>query len=180
MSQYEIDTRRWLQEVVLGLNLCPFAHQPARREQIRFTVCGSKRWEGLSEALIRELRHLNDTPPETVATTLLIHPFVLTDFYYYCDFLEYADTLLDRLGFAGVFQIASFHPDYQFQATEPEDPTNYTNRSPYPLLHLLRENELSAALARYPDDPAAIPERNQQRMRELSQAELRRLFSAKL
>lgn len=156
---YIAQTRRWLENVVLRHNLCPFAHKPFQGGQIRYAVTDSARPEYLLEDLQQELEHLRATPPAEVETTLLIHPNVLEDFLDYNDFLDLADALLAEGGFEGEFQIASFHPDYQFADTRADDAENYTNRSPWPMLHLIREASLEQAIATYPDADA-IPQRN--------------------
>lgn len=163
---YIAQTRCWLENVVLKHNLCPFAHKPFKGGQIRFVVTDSARPEFLLEDLQRELEHLRATPLEAVETTLLIHPGTLEDFLDYNDFLDVVDALLVEEGYEGEFQVASFHPDYQFADTRPKDAENYTNRSPWPMLHLIREDSLEQAVASYPDVDA-IPERNIQTMNAL-------------
>ena len=160
-------TKAWLEKDVIGLNLCPFAKAVHVAGQIRYVVSkASTAWTLLSD-LAAELIALHEADPATVDTTLLIHPRVLTDFFEYNDFLGDADAALQRLGLVGTIQIASFHPDYQFADTEPDDPTNRTNRSPYPTLHLLREASIERALEGYPD-PDEIPVRNAETMRRLA------------
>ena len=132
------DTVKWLERVVIGLNLCPFAKAVHVKGQIRYVVCDGDTSEALLTELIRELRFLAEADPAVTETTLLIHPNVFADFLDYNDFLEVADAAIAELTLDGVIQIASFHPQYQFADTEPDDITNFTNRSPYPTLHLLR------------------------------------------
>lgn len=151
-SQQAIDdTRQWLEVAVIGLNLCPFAKAVHVKKQIRLRHCAATDTDMLLADLIDELEFLGSVPPEEVDTTLLIHPDVLHSFADYNDFLAIADATLDALGLAGTFQIASFHPLYQFADTEPDDITNYTNRSPYPVLHILRESSMDKAIAAFPD-----------------------------
>lgn len=150
-------TRRWVEQVVVAFNLCPFAKRELVRERVRFVVSKAVDEATLLDELAHELALLN--VDASVETTLLIHPQVLQDFYQYNDFLEAADELLVDMDLEGVFQVASFHPDYQFGGTEPNDAENYTNRSPYPMLHLLREDSLSEAIDNYPEVDL-IPERN--------------------
>ncbi|MFM2319487.1 MAG: hypothetical protein RLZZ215_2108 [Pseudomonadota bacterium] len=171
-------TRQWIEGLVLAHNLCPFAYQPYQTNRIRFSVSSASKPELLLAVLKAELHALQATPIEKVATTLLIHPEVLTDFYAYNDFLDDADELLYQEGLEGILQIASFHPHYQFSGTEPDDAENYTNRSPYPMLHLLREESLEQAIAHYPDVDA-IPERNIQVMQHLGVATLKRILQGK-
>ena len=144
-------TRAWIERAVIGLNLCPFAKAVYVRDQIRYTVSAAESPEALLEDLEREARWLAETEAEEVDTTLIIHPNVLKDFLEYNDFLGVAEEALERLGFDGVLQIASFHPDYQFADAAADDVVNYTNRSPYPMLHLLREESVDRAVAAFPD-----------------------------
>jgi hypothetical protein len=152
-------TRRWLERAVIGLNLCPFAKAVVAKDQVRFVLSDATTPAALLAELGEELLLLRDTPAEQVDTTLLIHPQVLTDFLDYNDFLDDADGLVETLGLDGVLQVASFHPDYQFAGTAPDDVGNCTNRAPYPTLHLLREDSVERAVAAFPD-PEAIVERN--------------------
>ena len=159
-------TRHWLDSVVITHNLCPFAQRPFQEERVRFMVTDSARPEFLLEDLLHELKHLREQPVESLETTLLIHPGTLENFHDYNDFLDLVDELLAQEGFEGEFQIASFHPDYQFADTQFDDAENYTNRSPWPMLHILREASLEAAIAVHPD-VGGIPERNIALMEEL-------------
>lgn len=152
-------TRRWLEKAVIGLNLCPFAKAVHVKEQVRFVLSDATTPEALLEQLAEELLLLRDTPAEQVDTTLLIHPDVLTDFLDYNDFLENADAAVEALDLGGIIQVASFHPDFQFDGTHPDDVSNYTNRAPFPILHLLREDSVERAVAAFPD-PDVIVERN--------------------
>jgi hypothetical protein len=152
-------TRRWLEKAVIGLNLCPFAKAVHAKGQVRFVVSRAASVDALVEDLAAELKALEAADPAVVDTVLLIHPRVLGDFHDYNDFLDIADTLLDELELTGILQIASFHPQYQFAGTQPDAIENYTNRSPHPMLHLLREDSVERAVTTYPD-VADIPERN--------------------
>jgi hypothetical protein len=174
---YIAQTRCWLENVVLKHNLCPFAHKPFKGGQIRYVVTDSARPEFLLEDLQHELEHLRSTPVEELETTLLIHPGTLEDFLDYNDFLDIVDALLVDGGFEGEFQVASFHPDYQFEGTRPDDAENYTNRSPWPMLHLIREASLEQAVASYPDVDA-IPEHNIQTMNALGAEHHRTVLAA--
>ncbi|MGZ5257503.1 MAG: DUF1415 domain-containing protein [Burkholderiales bacterium] len=144
-------TRAWIERAVIGLNLCPFAKAVYVKNQIRYTVSEARTPEALLDDLVRELRNLSDASAEDVDTTLLIHPHVLNDFLDYNDFLQVADAAVEELDLAGVLQVASFHPRYQFAGTSVDDITNYTNRSPYPTLHLLREASVDQAVDAFPD-----------------------------
>jgi hypothetical protein len=169
------ETERWLQRAVIGLNLCPFAKAVHVRDQVRFVLSEALTPDELLEDLGAELLHLRDTPAAETDTTLLVHPGVLGDFLDYNDFLEQADALVAELGLEGVLQVASFHPDYQFAGTAPDDVENFTNRSPYPTLHLLREDSVSRAVEAFPD-PDAIVERNVETLRRLGRDGWRALF----
>lgn len=153
------DTRDWVVKAVIGLNLCPFAKAVHVNERIRYVVSDAAAPEALLQDLARELLALNRADPEEVDTTLLIHPGVLTDFLDFNDFLDAADALVDELQLDGILQIADFHPGYQFEGSAPDDIANYSNRSPYPTLHLLREDSITRAVESMPDT-AAIFEGN--------------------
>ena len=159
-------TRRWLERAVIGLNLCPFAKAVYAKEQVRFVLSTATTPEALLEELGEELLRLRDTPAERIDTTLLIHPQVLGDFLDYNDFLDQADALVEALALDGVLQVASFHPQYQFAGSAPDDVENFTNRAPYPILHLLREDSVARAVAAFPD-PDAIVERNIETLRTI-------------
>ncbi|MEN5118535.1 DUF1415 domain-containing protein [Luteimonas sp. TWI662] len=162
-------TRRWVERAVIGLNLCPFAKAVYVKDQVRFVLCEATTPQALLERLGEELRHLRDTPVQTTDTTLLVHPHVLQDFLDYNDFLDAADALVESLDLDGVLQVASFHPDYRFAGVPDDDIGNCTNRSPYPTLHLLREDSVERAVAIYPD-PDAIVERNIHTLQRLGHA----------
>ena len=139
-------TRRWLERVVIGLNLCPFAKAVYARQQVRFVLSDATTPEALLEALVAELEWLREADPQETDTTLLIHPHALVDFLDYNDFLDVADATVLELGFEGELQVASFHPDYRFADTAADAIENCTNRSPYPTLHLLRESSIERAV----------------------------------
>ena len=145
------DTVRWLERAVIGLNLCPFAKAPHVKGRIHHAVSQAADTEGLTRELEAELQALQNLPANERETSLLIVPHLLADFLDFNDYLEEADRALARLGLEGVFQIASFHPRYQFAGTEPDDITNFTNRSPYPTLHLIREDSIDQAVAAFPE-----------------------------
>ena len=145
-------TQTWLERAVIGLNLCPFAKAVHVKGQIRYVVSEASTPEALADELVRELEFLAEANAETVDTTLLMHPFVLQDFLDFNDFLEVADGIVEELELDGMLQVASFHPRFQFENTEPDDITNYTNRSPYPTLHLLREESVERAVASFPGE----------------------------
>lgn len=143
-------TRAWVRRAVVGLNLCPFAKAPFSKQQIRYVLSAAIDADALLAQLIAELHALADADPVVTETTLLIHPHVLTDFLDFNDFLERADRAVEDAGLAGMLQVASFHPRYQFAGTRSDDVTNATNRSPYPTLHLLREDSIDRAVAAFP------------------------------
>ena len=162
-------TRAWLEQAVIGLNLCPFAKAVHAKGRIRWVVSAATRSEDLRGELGAELRRLSETPIDVVETTLLIHPHVLADFLDYNDFLDAADAEIADAGLEGVIQVASFHPDYLFAGVAADDPSHATNRSPWPLLHLLREESIDRAVAAYPD-PDAIVGRNLDTLQRLGTA----------
>ncbi|WP_343203894.1 DUF1415 domain-containing protein [Luteimonas sp. MC1782] len=169
------DTSRWLERAVIGLNLCPFAKAVVTKGQVRMVLSEARDAASLLETLGVELLHLRDTPVEATDTTLIVHPHVLGDFLDYNDFLEHADALVGELELEGVLQVASFHPQYQFAGSAPDDIANFTNRSPWPTLHLLREDSVSRAVDAFPD-PDAIVERNIRTLEDLGHAGWRKLF----
>jgi hypothetical protein len=167
-------TRDWLEKAVIGLNLCPFAKAVHAGNQIRYAVSDAQTPEALLADLVRELQMLAAPDRTDVETTLLIHPRVLVDFLAYNDFLDIADAAVEELGFAGTIQVASFHPQYRFADTEPDAIENFSNRSPYPMLHLLREESVERAIAAFPD-VARVPERNIETLRSIGHDGWRRL-----
>lgn len=168
-------TRRWIEAVVVGLGLCPFARSELERGTVRFAVSASGDTAALLAELSDEVLRLESDP--SIETTLLIHPRVLQDFDAYNQFLDDCDWLLERRGWRGVFQIASFHPDYRFAGTAAGDAENFSNRSPFPMLHVLREESVSRAVDAYPDIDA-VPERNIAALRALGRVELEARLAA--
>lgn len=169
-------TRLWLEQVVIGLNLCPFAKAVHLKRQIRWVESPACDAESLLADLLSELQFLAAADPESVDTTLLVHPHVLNDFLDYNDFLDVADAAVEQLGLDGVLQVASFHPDYQFEGTDPDDPGNLSNRSPFPTLHLLREQSIDRAVAAFPE-AATIYERNVETLQRLGIGRWRALMA---
>ncbi len=153
-QQATAETRAWVERVVIGLNLCPFAKAVHSKNQVRYVVSQADTPEALLAQLGDEMRLLAAADPAQVDTTLLIHPEVLNDFLDFNDFLGAADGLLEQLGYEGVLQVASFHPRFQFAGTDADDVTNATNQSPYPTLHLLREASIDRAVAAFPEAEA--------------------------
>jgi hypothetical protein len=168
-------TQTWLEKAVIGLNLCPFAKAVHVHRRIRYFVSVAASTTRLLEDLMSELRALDAANPDQCETTLLIHPHVLSDFADYHDFLARADDAVAELGLEGVIQIASFHPGYRFADAGPDDIENYTNRSPYPMLHLLRESSVEHAVTTYPDT-ATIYQKNIATLRRLGHDGWRRLW----
>ncbi|MFT3807589.1 DUF1415 domain-containing protein [Arenimonas sp.] len=168
-------TQQWLERAVIGLNLCPFAKAVHAKRQIRYVVSDASDVEGLLADLLHELRLLADADPAEIETTLLIHPHVLADFLDYNDFLEIADAAVSELELDGELQVASFHPDYRFADSRSDDIDNFSNRSPYPTLHLLRESSIDKAVEAFPD-AASIYERNIDTLRRLGRDGWRRLW----
>ena len=167
-------TQRWLEVAVIGLNLCPFAKAVHAKRQIRYAVTAATTTEELRAELQHELELLAGTNPETIETTLLIHPQALTDFLGFHLFLREADALIRKLGHEGSLQLASFHPSYEFADNAPDAIENFTNRSPHPMLHLLREASIERAVAAFPD-AATIYERNIETLRRLGRDGWRQL-----
>jgi uncharacterized protein len=168
-------TQRWLEKAVIGLNLCPFAKAVHVKNQIRYVVSAATTPEALLEDLVNELRTLQDAEPEKIDTTLLIHPHVLTDFFDFNDFLDTVELAVAEPEFNDEFQVASFHPQYQFAGTAPDDIENYTNRSPYPTLHLLREASVDRAVDAFPDADQIV-DNNIETMKKLGHEGWKRLM----
>jgi uncharacterized protein len=180
---------QWLDEVVIGLDLCPFAAKPRRKQQVRICVCKDESEQAILECLQAELTLIDERPVLEAAkakannshfpgleTTLLVVPHLLADFDDYNQFLDVVDALLEQFDWLGDYQVASFHPQYCFAGVPADSAENLTNRSPYPLLHIIREASIASALAHY-DNPELIPERNIERVCNLSEAEKRQLFA---
>ncbi|MEX0605472.1 MAG: DUF1415 domain-containing protein [Marinobacter sp.] len=170
-------TQLWLEKAVIGLNLCPFARAPYLKGQVHFEVSEALTQEALLEDLTAALTSLLAKRAEIVETTLLIHPEVLLDFEDFNDFLQTANHAVELLGLEGTLQIASFHPCYQFAGTEPDDLENYTNRSPYPILHLLRESSIERAVDSM-EDTDAIYEANIAALEKLGKQGWNKLWKA--
>ncbi|HEY8587187.1 MAG TPA: DUF1415 domain-containing protein [Rhodanobacter sp.] len=153
-APYLAATTRWLERAVIGLNLCPFARAPHVQGRLRMRVSHARDTDTLLDDLCGELQSLNALTPDECETGLLIHPFVLDDFLDYNDFLDVADVAVQTLGLEGVWQVASFHPHYQFADSGPDDTGNLSNRSPWPTLHLLRESSVERAMEQMSDTDA--------------------------
>lgn len=161
-AQFIQPVKRWVETMVIGLNFCPFARQEL--EHTRYSVCYQRKIKAVLQSLETELEQLQDNPE--IVTSLLILAQGFEDFYHYLKLVEQADDFLDQHGYRGDFQLASFHPQYQFDGEAEDDPSNYTNRAPFPVLHLLRESGVEKALLNY-RQPENIPLRNIAKAREL-------------
>jgi len=171
-------TRQWIEKAVIGLNLCPFAKPVYVKNQVRFVVSHAPHLDGLLEDLDRELDFLATADPEAVETTLLIHPALLPDFLDFNDFMQLAEAAVAEHGLDGVIQIASFHPRFQFEDTAPDDMGNFTNRAPFPTLHLLREASIARAVAAFPE-AETLYERNIETLQALGHAGWQALWRSK-
>jgi len=169
------EVRLWVDKAVIGLNLCPFAKAVQVRGQVRYAVSDATEAQGVLTDLEDELMRLSQADPQEIDTTLLILPDALDDFYDFNDFEDLSDRLLKRMRLVGELQVATFHPRFQFAETDPDDIENYTNRSPYPILHLLREASIDKAVEAFPD-AAEIYEKNIETMRELGEDGWRKLM----
>lgn len=168
-------TTAWLENMVIGLNLCPFAKAIHVKKQIRFAVSMAVDCNSLLADIRRELTLLVAANPEEIESTLIIHPAVLGDFLEYNDFLAVCDSELEEMELDGIVQVASFHPAYQFAGTKADDVTNFTNRSPYPTLHLLRESSVSRVVAQFPN-VEGIYKANVATMRKVGKTQLERMM----
>ncbi|HHY0446845.1 TPA: DUF1415 domain-containing protein [Vibrio parahaemolyticus] len=166
---------QWLNDVVIGLNLCPFAAKPQRNKQIKIFVSKATQEEALLEDILLQLIELSTTEPEKLETTLVVVPNMLQDFWDYNFCIDWVEGLIKQQDWEGIFQVATFHPDYCFGGAAPEDDENLTNRSPYPIFHLIREESMEKVLKHYPD-PESIPDTNIARVSALSEEERKKLF----
>ncbi|TOM18155.1 DUF1415 domain-containing protein [Vibrio parahaemolyticus] len=166
---------QWLNDVVIGLNLCPFAAKPQRNKQIKIFVSEATQEEALLEDILLQLIELSTTEPEKLETTLVVVPNMLQDFWDYNFCIDWVEGLIKQQDWEGIFQVATFHPDYCFGGAAPEDDENLTNRSPYPIFHIIREESMEKVLKHYPD-PESIPDTNIARVSALSEEERKELF----
>ena len=171
------ETRRWIEQAVIGLNLCPFARTVYVKNQVRIVVSHARHLDAFLDELDAELERLQSTPAEQIDTTLLVHPTLFPDFLQFNDFLAVVDEVVSEHDLDGVIQVASFHPQFQFEGSSPDDISNATNRSPYPTLHLLREDSIERALSSEAGDADAIVERNIATLQALGHAGWQRLLS---
>jgi len=174
-GQIEQITRQWVETMVVGLNLCPFAAPVVRDNSLRYAVTQAQESESLVAAFLAEIELILAADEKDISTTLFIVPAGLEDFYDYLDYLRLFEELLQEAGLEGVLQLASFHPGYLFAGVPEDDLSHWSNRSPWPAFHIIREAEMGRALTHYAN-PEQIPERNIQRLRELGRAGLIELF----
>jgi uncharacterized protein len=175
-EQVLADTRRWIEKAVIGLNLCPFARAVYVKNQVRIVVSKARHLDAFLDELDAELALLKDTPAEEIDTTLLVHPSLFPDFFVFNDFLNVVDDVVAEHELEGVIQVASFHPQFQFEGLEPDDISNATNRAPFPILHLLREDSVERAIESDAGDAEKIVERNIATLRELGAEGWKRLL----
>lgn len=176
-KQIEASVRQWIDDMVVELGLCPFARHPVEAGKVRVVVSSAKDPETLLHELHRELSLLDRQSEQVLETTLIAIDGLLEDFHDYNDFLDLCDALLEQFDWLGTYQLASFHPQYQFAGTQPDDAENYSNRSPWPLLHLLRESSVERAIAAYPDTDD-IPRRNTELMQTMGTEALKHRLAA--
>ena len=169
--------REWLQQFVVGLNLCPFARPVVSSEALRIVVCEATQHQDITAAFMSELDLIQQSSESMVATTLLAMPYALCDFEEYLDFVDDAESLLEEVGLSGVIQLASFHPEYQFEGEPAESAGHYTNRAPVPLIHFLREEMVTRALDQFPDSEQ-IPQRNIQRLEAMGVATIEEMLKS--
>ena len=176
-AEVERKTLAWVKDFVVGLNLCPFARPLLASEALRVTVCEANDDEGVAAALLNEIQLIQKASESEIATTLVVFPNALQGFDAYLAFLDVAQQLLEEMDLLGVLQLASFHPEYQFAGEPIDAASHFTNRSPFPMIHLLREDMVTRALETYPN-PEQIPERNIQRLEGLGRERLQQMLAA--
>jgi hypothetical protein len=177
-NNIEQDIWFWVDEVIIGLNLCPFAKKPRQKQQIAIHISTETTLESQLKEFEEQLIALSECDPSVTDTSLLVYPESHSDFDEYLDFLYLANMTIEQLGLIGDFQLASFHPNYQFEDTEPEDKENLTNTSPYPTIHIIREATVERVLKQYPN-PELIPENNIKTVTQLSELKVAKLFKTK-
>ena len=176
VNQAVQQTRQWLQTIVVGLNLCPFAAPVLKAGGVHIAVCEAETDQAIIAAVLQQLDQLQQTDESTIATSLLVLSNGLREFSDYWSLVEVANELLQQAGLQGVIQIASFHPDYCFDGVPEDDVSHYTNRSPYPMLHFIREAQLTRALENYPQ-PELIPEKNIRKLQAMGKPALLKLLA---
>ena len=169
-------TKQWVEQIVVGLNLCPFAKVPFNKNLIRYVLFEGTDMESLIHLVISELETLTKTSSTEIETTLLVTPNVLQEFEEYLDLFHLLNDVLEKLNLEGILQIASFHPNYLFEGSNLYDVENFTNRSPYPMFHLIRENSIEKAVESY-KNPEEIPEKNMETMRYLGLEKIKTILN---
>ena len=177
LEQVDRRVRAWLEQFVVGLNVCPFARPVVSSEALRVVVCEATQHQDITAAFMTELDLIQRSSESMVATTLLAIPYALRDFEEYLDFIKEAESLLEAVGLSGVIQLASFHPEYQFEGEPAESAGHYTNRAPFALIHFLREEMMTRALDQFPD-PEHIPLRNIQRLEAMGAATIKQMLKS--
>lgn len=177
MHEAEARTRQWMDEAVIGLNLCPFAAAPARRGQVRIAVCELADEEEAAGVALDELERLWDAEPEVIATTLIVYTAAFRELDELLDVAGWLEGCIEQVGLSGEVQVATFHPEYLFEGEAAEGLSHWTNRAPYATLHLIREDDLSAAIARHPD-PEGIPAANIQTLERLGADRVAAMWAA--
>jgi hypothetical protein len=172
-SEIETTVKSWIEKVIIGLNFCPFAKKEIERNTVRFAIFPTTEVSDALGHLLEELALLDQQMD--IQTTLLVFPLGFVAFESYLDLLELASSLISQGGYGGIYQLASFHPEYCFDGEDHNDPANYTNRSPYPILHILRESSIDKVLKRHPQ-PESIPEKNIAKARGLGSTFLQALL----
>ena len=175
LKNVEQQVWQWLDDVVIGLNLCPFAKKPRINQQIKVFISNARSDEALINDFMDELEFIRDVDPEVTDTCVFVIPNMLSDFDSYLNYLALANMTVQQMGLEGEFQLASFHPKYQFEDTEPDDKENLTNTSPYPVIHIIREATVEKVLKLYPN-PELIPENNINRVEALTDEEVNKLY----
>lgn len=176
-AEVERKTLAWVKDFVVGLNLCPFTRPLLASKALRVTVCEATEDEGIAGALLNEIELIQTASEAEIATTLVVFPNALQRFDAYLTFLEGAQQRLEEMNLLGVLQLASFHPDYQFGGEPIEAASHFTNRAPFPMIHVLREDMVTRALETYPN-PEQIPERNIQKLEDLGLERLQQMLAA--
>ena len=177
ISVVEQQIRAWLDSFVVGLNLCPFARPVVASDALRISVCKSDELQQVAETFMAELALIQRSPESEIATSLLVLPNALNNFQEYLSFIENAEALIEEMDLVGIIQLASFHPDYQFAGEPAESASHFTNRSPYPVIHFLREEMMERVLEDFPE-PEAIPQRNIQTLEEIGRAEIEKRWNS--
>ena len=177
ISLSEQQVRAWLESFVVGLNLCPFARPVVASDALRITVCESDELQQVAETFMAELELIRQSPESEIATSLLVLPNALNDFEEYLSFIENAEALIEEMDLVGIIQLASFHPDYQFAGEPAESASHFTNRSPYPVIHFLREEMMERVLEDFPE-PESIPLRNIKTLEEIGRAEIEKRWNS--